>query len=183
MNYVQYDGNFPIMDVLVAVHYDNLDPKYFVRLQVESRIDEYIGHGRKVYNLSALNNPNNGPNISNIVNPLENPEESKDFGLELQMEELLKKLKMDGRELSVEIIGITFLICVPRVHDRLIKESLIKPIMNYDCTDSVEIYESIGRQVINRRVLRLGDDDMLVPIPSPDVLERYKQHLKEFPES
>ncbi|MEK6868603.1 MAG: hypothetical protein AABX74_00110 [Nanoarchaeota archaeon] len=174
-----YEGNFPIMDALVTVHYDNIDPNHFVRLQVESRIGGYLAQDRKVYNISTSNKPNSGPHIVDIASPLENPEESNDFGLEQQIEQLLKELRIEGRELSVEINGVVFFMCVRRVRNRLMDEPSIKPSVNYDCTDSVINYH-IEMDAVGRRLSNFGSDG-LVPIPSPEVYGRYQQHIKKFP--
>lgn len=181
MNLSQYDGNFPIMDALVAVHYDILLPNDFVRIQTESRIGEYLDKGKDVYNLSALRNPNNGPNIIDIASPTEIQE---NFGLELQLMQLLGVL--ENKELNIEIDGWNFFNCVYRTFKELDNESSINPKINFDCTNSVLIYwiyASLGKDYTSARYKTFDGEEMHIPKPSPDTLERHMQHLKKFPRS
>jgi len=102
------------------------------------------------------------------------------------MEELLRELRVEERELSVEINGGVFFMCVYRVFKGLERETLINPQINYDCTDSVPNYWILKRSLDSGNThsyITFDGVKMQHPVPTPEVYERYKQHLKEFPES
>lgn len=152
-----------LMDALVAVHYDNIDPNSFVRSEIEDRIAEYTLQGHKVYNLSTFREPPPKENVKQIKSPSGKLE---DADLGSQMKELIKKLREDGKIKSAEIAGVTWFKCVDGV-EYLLNEAGFVARVNYDCTDLVEDFlaaQETGTRIFLRET----------PIsPSAEILRRY----------
>lgn len=154
----------PLLDILVAVHYDNLPMDHFVRGEVEARMEAYFRVRRPIYNLSTLPVPSACEGMIAIPR-LGKPGES--YGLARQLDEL-KRLQAPA---DAEIIGVAWWICVEFTKERL-KEAGFGAVVNLDATDHVADYVALSdvQVYINHRP---------IPLPSEDVLERYLARKRE----
>jgi len=190
MNVAQSNRNFPMRDVVVGVHYDNINPEYlssrdfpesegmlFVRGEIDDRNKQYIDQGKEVYNLSTLTKPQITEGITAIPTTSDDPRELSGHGLNAQLRELIEKLIQGGVKRSVEIVGFVWHYCDQIVYERLEGEELITPKVNYDCTDALVFYHIVESRGQDRKKPKFGPKGLLIPVPSPEVYERYKQHL------
>jgi len=99
------------VDVLVTVHYDNLDQDAFVRKQVESRIVEYLGQGRSVYNFSTFRKPAPQKQVIQIASRSGDAQLYSDLGTQVeQLTQLLNDHHGSFRP-EVELVGVVWWNC------------------------------------------------------------------------
>jgi len=165
---------FPIMESLVTVHYDNLDPTDFVRKQIESRIGEYIAQGCSVYNFSTFQEPPMQEKVQQISSLGGDAQTDYDLGSQVRQLMRLIKAAQPGTRFhqEIEIVGVTWWKCVERTRGLLVERGLPAHV-NYDYTDLV------GDYIVSKDLgitIPIGDRPM--PTPSADVVKRYKESIR-----
>ena len=155
---------FPVLDALVAVHYDNLSSDDFVRKEIFRRKMLYRFKNKLIYNLSTLCDVKVKKNYFKIGSLTGSLERNYDLGSQLVI--LANDLRKRNNLQTIEVIGVSWWICVDATKEYIGRYGYQAEI-NYGCTDLVYDYKSLSS------LRKASINGKGIPSLSSDVLLRY----------